>query len=133
MLQKFVIKKNAAKKIGRVFGIDIKLVEENGNGGKLVGEAAEAGSILAGISIIATRATEAASIGLRVVGGAALAGAGSLIGVGLGGFLTYKYCQKLLDEFVEYYKKNAKELENSYKLAEKYLKKIYLNVPHLIN
>jgi hypothetical protein len=95
-------------------------VEEQilGNSGKLV---AEAGSMVAGGAIIVTRTAEAASVGLRVVGGVALAGTGCVFGVGLGGFLTYKYCESLLDEFVKYYKNNAKKLENSYKLAEEYL------------
>ena len=62
---------------------------------------------------------ETASISIRIAG-TGLAVAGALIGVGLGGYFTSKYCEDLLDKFVDYYKKNAEKIENSYKKAAEY-------------
>jgi hypothetical protein len=45
-----------------------------------------------------------------------------LFGVGLGGYFTHKYCEELLDKFVEYYKKNAEKIGLSYQKAEEYFK-----------
>lgn len=49
---------------------------------------------------------------------------GAVFGVSLGGYFTHKYCEELLDKFVEYYKKNAEKISNSYLKAESY----FLNV-----
>ena len=206
ILQKFVIKKNAAKKIGRIFGIDVKFVDEEQNknsskkketnietnketnietnketnieikeekikeknkekkkkkkeekegiinssydkdtlkleieGAKLTNESSqykignsikittEAGAYIgSGVSFgsgvaraSAEAAVETAAFGLKVVG-SSLAIAGVLIGVGLGGYFTNKYCEELLDKFVEYYKKNAEKIDNSYQKAANY-------------
>ena len=49
-------------------------------------------------------------------------GFGIVLGVGLGGYFTHKFCEELLDKFVDYYKKNADKLANSYKNAVNNLK-----------
>ena len=48
--------------------------------------------------------------------------AGCFTGIGLGGYFTHKFCEDLLDEFVEYYKKNAEKMSNSYEYAVNYFK-----------
>ena len=100
-LQKFVIKKNAAKKVGRIFGVDIKFVKEQAfaSGARV---AAESGAYIGGGTALGTGIARystaiaeglevGASIGLKVIGiSAAVMGCG--IGVGVGGYLTHKYC-----------------------------------------
>jgi hypothetical protein len=74
-----------------------------------------------------TEGASAASSIAAGVGGTALkiVGAGFFVigavaGVSLGGYFTHKYCEELLDKFVNYYKANAKKISNSYLEAEKY-------------
>ena len=122
-------KKKCYKKVGEIFGIDIKFVNgqkiESGN--KSV---SEAGAYIDGGAVISqgiTRAYAAAfetaeigtSIALRTVG-IGIAAVGCVIGVGLGGYFTHKYCEKLIDSFVDFYKKNANQLKNSYEKAIEY-------------
>ena len=45
---------------------------------------------------------------------------GVALGVGLGGYFTHKFCEELLDKFVDYYKNNADKIINSYKNAVEY-------------
>jgi GTP-binding protein EngB required for normal cell division len=175
ILQKFVVKKNAAKKLGQLFGIDVKFVEEENKTKKeikkpeyitpsiddeqfsLKGEeltkesstykvgnsvkvTSEAGAYIGGGTAISTGiARTAATVAetgsgaatstvvgfgtttLKVVGTVAFI-VGALFGVGLGGYFTHKYCEELLDKFVEYYKKNAEKIGLSYQKAEEYFK-----------
>ena len=68
-------------------------------------------------------ATEAsASTMLCRIGGTAFLVFGIVLGVGLGGYFTHKFCEELIDKFVEYYKSNADKLSNSYKEAAQYFK-----------
>ena len=139
-LQKFVIKKNAVKKVGKVFGIDIKFVNEQAIGNEHTVQngikgVSEAGAYIGGGAVIGqgiTRASTAAietaeigaSIALRTVG-IGIAAVGCVIGVGLGGYFTHKYCEQLIDKFVDYYIKNANQLKNSYEFAIKYFDNDY--------
>ena len=50
---------------------------------------------------------------------------GAIIGIGLGGYFTHKFCEGLLDEFVNYYKSNADKISNSYENAAKYFENLY--------
>ena len=50
--------------------------------------------------------------------------AGCIVGIGLGGYFTHKFCEDLLDEFVNYYKNNADKISNSYENAAKYFEYI---------
>ena len=52
---------------------------------------------------------------------------GCVIGLGLGGYFTHKFCEDLLDKFVAFYKENAEKITNSYEIAAKYFENIYLN------
>ena len=89
----------------------------------------EANSIRQGATVAAQAAkvttqaaTEASSSTLiRTIGGTAFFTIGIALGVGLGGYFTHKFCEELLDKFVEYYKSNADKLPNSYKEAAQYL------------
>ena len=196
LLQKFVIKKNAAKKLGRLFGIDVKFVEENAKlakknskkttnpdseesksetiegketkdikekntknkadyinssideeqlaikGEELTKESSsyvignsikvggEAGAYVGGGTSIGIGITEAASsassgiasaVGttLQIVGAGCFI-VGALVGIALGGYFTYSYCEQLLDKFVNYYKENAEKIGNSYNKAADY-------------
>ena len=181
LVQKFIIKKNAVKKVGKIFGIDVKFVEEDQktinkekdeekneikdeenneikdeenifnnpnldktslkqikekdltkestknkvcNGIKFTSETgAYVGSgfsIGTGVSRIASESIlETTTIGLGVCG-IGLGAVGVLVGVGVGGYLTHKYCENLIDKFVNYYKENEDKINNSYKEALKY-------------
>ena len=134
------IKKNAVKKVGKVFGIDIKFVNEQAIGNEHTVQngikgVSEAGAYIGGGAVIGqgiTRASTAAietaeigaSIALRTVG-IGIAAVGCVIGVGLGGYFTHKYCEQLIDKFVDYYIKNANQLKNSYEFAIKYFDNDY--------
>ena len=179
ILQKFVIKKNAAKKVGRIFGIDVKFVDEYQSETKIIEQidkkpkkkneeeneeeeiinssidkntlkleiegknltnesnqyklgnsikvTTEAGAYIgSGVSLSsgiarasAEAAVETATFGLKIVGSGLII-AGALLGVGLGGYFTNKYCEELLDKFVEFYKNNAERIDNSYQKAANY-------------
>ena len=178
VLQKFVIKKNAAKKVGRIFGIDVKFVDEYQNKTKIkenidkkkkigkkeneieeiinsnidknalnleiegdnltyesnqykIGNSikvtTEAGAYIgSGVSLgsgiaraSAEAAVETATLGLKLVGSGLIIG-GVILGVGLGGYFTNKYCEELLDKFVKFYKNNAQRIDNSYQKAANY-------------
>ena len=189
LLQKFVIKKNAAKKLGQIYGIDVKFLNEKenetkdknyipdyitasvdtehlkmklegeqliqestafkvGNAFKVTGEAASyiGGSVSVGtgiaraataVSEVTSTATAAAStattaastattaavgIGstaLKVIG-TGLFVVGAAVGVALGGYFTYQYCEDLINQFETYYKDNAEKIGNSYKEAAQY-------------
>ena len=38
----------------------------------------------------------------------------------MGGYATHKFCEETLDKFVEYFKKNADKIKNSYQEAAEY-------------
>ena len=181
-LQKFVIKKNAAKKIGKIFGIDVSFLNESkekkdkkekiqknekkqseiknkekdiidscdeknllnlevegekitkesnqykiGNSIKLTTETgAYIGGGLGIGRAVAEGVVDSTILSLRIVG-TSLAVVGAVIGVGLGGYFTNKYCEELLDTFVELYKQNAEKIENSYKKAAEYFSSENIN------
>ena len=214
LVQRFLIKKNAVKKVGKIFGIDIKFIHENSerernnvnvnefnpkikggikdtlkNSVKIAGETGifiKGGQKIAnGIKIInkcsdvcklctsgidncismtqiaseqisslsffekiftnnlevsknfitkasnyAEKFSAMASIANKHIEGAKIITvnglkwtiAGCFTGIGLGGYFTHKFCEDLLDEFVEYYKKNAEKMSNSYEYAVNYFK-----------
>ena len=47
-------------------------------------------------------------------------GIGIALGFGFGVYTTYKFCEEILDKFVDYYKKNHDNIKNSYKEAAEY-------------
>ena len=210
-LQKFVIKKNAMKKVGEIFGFDSEFIDEENrreseeitiediaegtsrvassalsytSGGIAIGEgavsavqatqlgvqAAKLGTQAANLgtkaaqltqqannvnSIVkfwhsitgttsavskiaastAAQASAAAAESANLAGQSAAAagtstlckfagvgflGIGCLIGVGVGGYTTYKFCEELLNKFENYYKNHADMVRNSYLQATKY-------------
>ena len=201
VLQKFVVKKNATKKLGQLFGIDVRFVEDNkkpekkkdqekekekgkrkrkkerkaplkkaeyitkgiddeqftlkgeeliedtktekvGNSVRITGEAGSyiGGGVAVGQGImraasaigqttaegVSTASSIAVGVGataLKVVG-ASFFVVGAIAGVSVGGYFTHKYCEDLLNKFVEFYKANAKKISNSYLEAEKYFSNI---------
>ena len=99
-----------------------------GNTFKVSGEASAyvggGASITSGILRASTEATSTiGSASLKIIGTGAFA-LGAVVGVGLGGYFTHKYCEDLLNKFVEFYKKNAEEIDNSYNKAANYFLKI---------
>lgn len=48
---------------------------------------------------------------------------GSLIGAGIGGYFTHRFCEDLIDKFEKYYIDNVQEISNSYKKAAEYFEK----------
>ena len=144
-LQKFVINKNAAKKLGEIYGIDVKYTDEKGNNinlnipkleyitaNKYLDDTENLNKEITKIDIAKESAPKKAGNILKslpiLVGASALmmlgiglAAAGALVGVGLGGYLTTKYCEDLINKFEDYYIKNAQIIENSYKKGVEYL------------
>ena len=57
---------------------------------------------------------------LGKIAGYGLTGIGFVLGVGMEGYTTHKFCEETLDKFVEYYKKNANKIKNSYQEAAEY-------------
>lgn len=45
---------------------------------------------------------------------------GIVLGVTLGGYFTHKFCEDLIEKFVNYYRNNSEKLANSYKKAAQY-------------
>ena len=183
IFQKFVIKKNAAKKLSEIYGIDVKFIDEKGNNInvnkyipeyitasidtehlnleikgeeiikestsykvgnslKVTGEASTyiGGSVAVGSGILkasttvaeATETATTAAVGmgstaLKVVG-AGLIFVGAIVGVTLGSYFTYQYCEDLIDKFEDYYIKNAQNIRNSYKQASEYLLDRFVNL-----
>ena len=83
--------------------------------------ATEASNLSAKAISTEAAATEAAAAGtLGKFIGVGLFGVGAAIGVGVGAYTTHKFCEEILDKFVEYYKKNVDKLKNSYKEAAEY-------------
>ena len=202
LCQHFLIKRNAVKKVGSIYGIDVKFIEENkniikeekaeikmemteikkdeikedeekenlikeekedeikneinkdffrrtsfdrkkltlevqgedltkesnkikiGKGIKITSETgAYVGSGLSignGIGkIVVDFGANAISFGINILG-IGLAALGASVGVGLGAYLTHKYCEELIDKFETYYKQNAEKINNSYIQALKY-------------
>lgn len=72
----------------------------------------------ASAELAASQAASAASLGR--IAGIGLLGLGIVIGVTCGGYFTHKFCEENLDKFVEYYKKNADKIKNSFEDAANY-------------
>jgi len=69
---------------------------------------------------IASEKLASASASNSTVLGYGLSAIGVIAGFAIGGYSTYKFCEELLDTFVNYYKNNAEKILNSYEIAEKY-------------
>ena len=91
--------------------------------------AAKAAQIAASNAAAAENAAQTALIQSSAMAGtstlckfasAGLFGFGIVLGVGCGAYFTYKFCEELLDKFVEYYKQNSDKIKNSYETAAKY-------------
>ena len=101
-----------------VIGNSIKVGGEAGayvGGGTTLG----VGIAEAATSSAATGIASAVGTTLQIVGAGCFI-VGALIGVALGGYFTYSYCEQLLDKFVNYYKENAEKIGNSYNKAAEY-------------
>ena len=57
---------------------------------------------------------------LFMIRGIGFLGIGSILGVVMGEYFTYTFCEELLDKFFDYYKNNADKVVNSYKNSEYY-------------
>ena len=140
-LKKYVINKNAAKKLGEIYGIDLKFIDEkenniinnipkpvyiiaNKNKENLNMEIKRSKSIKESTSkSLESNSNEKSptknvgdgndSSTLKVI-------LGSVVGA-LRNYITTLYCEDLINKFEEYYIKNAQILENSYKKAAEYL------------
>ena len=96
-----------------------KLASSAGTEAAQVVEAAKSASISAKNAV--TTAAEANSLtNLFKFGGIGFLGFGCILGIALGGYFTHKFCEELLDKFVDYYKNNADKVVNSYKNAAEY-------------
>ena len=43
-----------------------------------------------------------------------------IIGVAIGGYTTHRFCEQLIDKFVNYYKENGSKIKISYEKAISY-------------
>ena len=82
--------------------------------------AAEAAAAAQKAASAAQSAAAAGSSTLVKFAGYGFLGFGIVLGVGLGGYFTHKFCEELLDKFEDYYKNNADKIINSYKNAAEY-------------
>ena len=89
-----------------------------GAGSAMAKEAADLGS--KAISTQAAGVQIAAAGTLGKIAGVGLCGVGIVLGVGFGGYTTYRFCEETLDKFVEYFKKNCDKIKNSYQEAAEY-------------
>jgi hypothetical protein len=87
-------------------------------GSTMAKQAADLGSKAASTEAAAVEAATAGTLGKFASYG--LFGVGIVIGVGVGGYTTYKFCEETLDKFVEYFKKNSDKIKNSYQEAAEY-------------
>jgi GTP-binding protein EngB required for normal cell division len=82
-------------------------------------EAANSASISAANAGAIAAETESFT-NLCTLGGIGGLAFGCILGIVLGGYFTHKFCEELLDQFVDYYKNNADKVVNSYKNAAEY-------------
>jgi hypothetical protein len=87
-------------------------------GSTMAKQAADFGSKAVSTEAAAVEAATAGTLGKFASYG--LFGVGIVIGVGVGGYTTYKFCEETLDKFVEYFKKNSDKIKNSYQEAAEY-------------
>jgi len=87
-------------------------------GSTMTNQAANLYSKAATSQAAAVEATAAGTLGK--IAGYGLFGISCVIGVGMGGYTTHKFCEETLDKFVEYFKKNADKIKNSYQEAVEY-------------
>ena len=81
-------------------------------------QAANYASKAASAEMAASQTASLASLGRFA--GIGIFGLGIVFGVGCGAYTTHNFCEKILDKFVEYYKKNSDKIKNSYEEAAKY-------------
>ena len=87
-------------------------------GSEMVKQAADYGYKATLKEAAAAQAATAGTLGRFASYG--LFGFGIVMGVGIGGYSTYKFCEETLDKFVEYFKKNSDKIKNSYQEAAEY-------------
>ena len=87
-------------------------------GSTMAKQATDIGSKAVSTEAAAVEADTAGTLGK--IAGYGLLGVGIVIGVGMGGYITHKFCEETLDKFVEYFKKNADKIKNSYQEAAEY-------------
>ena len=75
-------------------------------GSAMAKEATELGSKAASAKVDAAESAVEGTIGKCVSNG--LIGVGAILGVGCGAYSTHKFCEEILDKFVEYFKHNSK-------------------------
>ena len=150
-VQKLVIQKSAAKKIGQIFGVDINLIPKNKssdtqdlnieknfeilkknitgeialNVGKYSSSAVSLGTSAANISAsVTSKAGQiTGEVGLAALRGVSISFMfiGSAIGIGAGYFFMQKHCKNLINMLYEYFINNIRSLSNSLEQAIQYM------------
>jgi len=150
-LQKYVIQKSAAKKIGQIFGVNINLIpkkssktqdpnndenfeieDNNNNTAEIAVNASKYSS--SGLGLGTSAASMSTTVVSKVgqfageVGMTALRGVsisfifiGSAIGIGAGYFFMQKHCKNLINKLYEYFISNIRSLSNSLEQAIQYM------------
>ena len=136
-IQKFLIKKDAAKKVAQIYGIDIKYignVKQNNytdnHKPEYISDSVDKEQLNLKVKseeIMDTKTTNIQTIAscgaqyLGYMGKGALLPVASIFGATAGAYFTHQYCEELIDKFENYYKNNAEKIANSYKQAIQYL------------
>jgi hypothetical protein len=150
-VQKLVIQKSAAKKIGQIFGVDINLIPKNKssdtsdpnieknfeiqnennktgeiavNVGKYSSSAVSLGTSVASVSTVASKAGQiTGEVGLAALRGVSISFMfiGSAIGIGAGYYFMQNHCNNLINMLYEYFINNIRSLSNSIEQAIKYM------------
>ena len=87
-------------------------------GSTMATQAAELGSKARAAEVAANSASAVGTLGKFASYG--LFGVGIILGIGCGAYGTHKFCEEILDKFVEYFKNNSDKIKNSYKEAAEY-------------
>ena len=106
------------QKVNNMSGVAKFLSFFTGAGSTMAKEAADLGSKAVSTQAAGVQAAAAGTLGKFA--GVGLFGVGIVIGVGIGAYTTYKFCEETLDKFVEFYKKNSDKIKNSYQEAAEY-------------
>ena len=87
-------------------------------GSTLTTQAVELTSQAQAAEVAANSASAAGTLGKYASCG--FFGVGIILGVGCGAYTTHRFCEEILDKFVEYFKNNSDKIKNSYKEAAEY-------------
>ena len=110
LLKKWEIRKEAVKKVGQIFGIEAKIIDEDNSKekeyeNKKLKEIKEEKKIETENKNFEKENNEEIEI---------------VINIGIGNYSTQSFCESLINKFADYYRKKASKITNSYEKALSY-------------